>query len=257
MKRGLNLTEQTYERLRADLLACRIFPGEKLNIDTLSKQMSVSLGAIREALSRLTSEGLVTAERSKGFRATPISAVELVDLTNVRIEIESLCLRRSIANAGGSWEAKLQAAYRKLCRTPPRVASDSRRLSDTYAAAHTAYHEALVSACDSEWLLRIRRLLSTQSERYRRLALPLSSRNRDIPGEHHAIMDAALARDEPRTLALMAEHIQATTQMLLDVPILSLNLERPLEVNRLLALATEGGRMLQASSGLASKRITL
>src|ERR1700682_3676421 len=204
MKRGLNLTEQTYERLRADLLACRIFPGEKLNIDTLSKQMGVSLGAIREALSRLTSEGLVTAERSKCFRATPISAVALVDLTNVRIEIESLCLRRSIANADAAWESKLQAAYRKLCRTPPRVASDSRRLSDVYATAHTAFHEALVSGCDSEWLLRLRRLLFTQSERYRRLALPLSSRNRDIPKEHQVIMDAVLARDEARTVALMA-----------------------------------------------------
>jgi DNA-binding GntR family transcriptional regulator len=243
MKRGLNLTEQTYERLRADLLACRIFPGEKLNIDTLSKQMGVSLGAIREALSRLTSEGLVTAERSKGFRATPISAVELVDLTNVRIEIESMCLRRSMANAGTGWESKVQAAYQKLCRTPPRVATDSKRLSDTYATAHTGFHEALVSGCESEWLLRLRRLLSTQSERYRRLALPLSTRNRDIPGEHQAIMDAALARDETRAMGLMAEHIQATTQMLLDVPLLSLNFERsPLEVNRLLALVKTDGR---------------
>jgi DNA-binding GntR family transcriptional regulator len=250
MKRGLNLTEQTYERLRADLLACRIFPGEKLNIDTLSKQMGVSLGAIREALSRLTSEGLVTAERSKGFRATPISAVELVDLTNVRIEIESLCLRRSMANANASWEAKLEAAYRKLTRTPPRVATDSKRLSDTYATAHTAYHEALVSGCDSEWLLRIRRLLSTQSERYRRLALPLSTRNRDIAAEHQQIMDAALARDEPRALALLAEHIQATTQMLLEVPLLSMHLDRPLEVNRLLAFAKGEGNVLHAGPSL-------
>jgi DNA-binding GntR family transcriptional regulator len=236
MKRGLNLTEQTYERLRADLLACRIFPGEKLNIDTLSKQLGVSLGAIRESLSRLVSEGLVTAERSKGFRATPISAVELVDLTNVRIEIESMCLRRSMANGNAGWESKLQAALKKLSRTPPRVATDSQRLSDVYATAHTAYHEALVSACDSEWLLRLRRQLSTQSERYRRLAIPLSSRNRDLPGEHQAIMDAALARDETRAVALMAEHIQATTQMLLEVPLLSLKLERPFETNRLMAL---------------------
>ena len=251
MKRGLNLTEQTYERLRADLLACRIFPGEKLNIDTLSKKMGVSLGAIREALSRLTSEGLVTAERSKGFRATPISAVELTDLTGVRIEIESTCLRRSLANANVSWESKVKAAYQKLCRTPTRVATDSRRLSDTYASAHTAFHEVLVSACDSEWLLRLRRFLFTQSERYRRLALPLSAKNRDIAAEHQEIMDAALARDEPRTVALMAEHVQATTQQLLDVHLLSLDLGRSLEVTRLLATRST------SASASASKRAML
>ena len=148
MKRGLNLTEQTYERLRADLLACRIFPGEKLNIDSLSKQMGVSLGAIREALSRLTSEGLVMAEPSKGFRATPISAVELVDLTNVRIDIESQCLRRALANADAAWESKLQSAYRKLQRAAPR----QKRLAPplrTRMPWRTAFHEALVGACDS------------------------------------------------------------------------------------------------------------
>ena len=70
-----NLTQGAYEGLRADLLACRVTPGSKLKIQDLCERFSVSLGAIREALSRLTSEGLVISEPQRGFRAAPISAV--------------------------------------------------------------------------------------------------------------------------------------------------------------------------------------
>ena len=62
-----NLTQAAYEGLRADLLACRIPPGKKLKIQELCDRLSVSLGAIREALSRLTSEGLVVAEPQRGL----------------------------------------------------------------------------------------------------------------------------------------------------------------------------------------------
>src|SRR5690349_6839687 len=66
---SVNLTQRAYEELRADILSCRIPPGAKLKIQDLCTKFSVSLGAIREALSRLTSEGLVTAEPQRGFRA--------------------------------------------------------------------------------------------------------------------------------------------------------------------------------------------
>src|SRR5580704_6681604 len=115
-----NMTQGAYEGLRADLLACRILPGKKLKIQELCTRFSVSLGAIREALSRLTSEGLVVAEPQRGFRAAPISPEDLSDLTRVRIEIEALCLRRAIAQGDVDWEARLVAAFHRLSRTPER-----------------------------------------------------------------------------------------------------------------------------------------
>src|ERR1700731_5490431 len=83
-----NLTQRAYEGLRADLLACRIRPGSRLKIQELCDRCSVSLGAVREALSRLTSEGLVVSEPQRGFRAAPVSVADLQDLTMVRIEVE-------------------------------------------------------------------------------------------------------------------------------------------------------------------------
>jgi DNA-binding GntR family transcriptional regulator len=216
---SLNLTQGAYEDLRADLLSCRILPGSRLKIQELCTRLSVSLGAIREALSRLTSEGLVVAEPQRGFRAAPISPEDLSDLTRVRIEIEALCLRRAIALGDVDWEARLVAAFHRLSRTPERAPSDPARSNDEWAAAHAAFHMALVEGCGSPWLLRLHSQLYDQSERYRRLSVSLARQTRNIGDEHQAIMEAALGRDADKAVALVTAHMTETTNILLAAKI--------------------------------------
>jgi DNA-binding GntR family transcriptional regulator len=214
-----NLTQGAYEGLRADLLACRIAPGSKLKIQDLCTRFAVSLGAVREALSRLTSEGLVISEPQRGFRAAPISVADLKDLTMVRIEVESLCLKRAIAVGTVDWEARLVAAFHRLSKTPERVASDPARAADDWAEAHAGFHAALVEGADSPWLLRLHAQLYAQSERYRRLSVPLSMEERDVGGEHRAILDATLKRDAEKAVKLLTRHLGATTAILLEADI--------------------------------------
>ncbi|WP_461330679.1 GntR family transcriptional regulator [Bradyrhizobium liaoningense] len=66
-----SLTSALHERLRADILATRLLPGQKLHIAGLAKTFSVSLAAVREALSRLVADGLVQASDQRGFRVSP------------------------------------------------------------------------------------------------------------------------------------------------------------------------------------------
>lgn len=210
-----SLTHDAYERLRADLLACRLQPGARLRINELCQTLSVSLSAVREALSRLTSEGLVVAEPQRGFHAAPISAAELRDITGVRAQIEGLCLERAIAVGDVGWEAGLVAAFHRLSRTPEREAGDEQRMGEAWSTAHRAFHAALAGGCDSPWLLRLRDTLYAQSERYRRLSVPMADTPRDLGREHRELMEAALARDAVRAKVLMAEHLQRTTTVLL------------------------------------------
>lgn len=214
-----NLTVSAYERLRADLLACRLRPGERLRIADLCQHLGVSLPAVREALSRLMAEGLVVGEPRRAIRVAPISAAELKDITDVRLHVEGLCLRRSIETGDLAWEAGMVSAYHHLSRTPEREAEDANRLNDAWSLAHGRFHEALVAACDSPWLLRLRGSLHAQSERYRRLSIPLARANRDLGQEHRAIMEACLARDADAALAALRAHLALTTTILLDADI--------------------------------------
>ena len=195
MAQKFSLTQDAYQRLRADLLSCRLKPGERLRINDLCKQLSVSLGAVREALSRLTSEGLVSAEPQLGFTVAPISAVDLKDLTVVRTEIEGLCLRQSIANGDLAWESRIVAAYHRLSRTPHYAPDDPKRLNESYASAHAEFHQELVSACRSIWLHRMRNILFAQAARYVALSVPLARKERDRNKEHRELMDAVIGRD--------------------------------------------------------------
>ena len=210
-----SLTQSAYEQLRADLLACRFEPDQRLNIVELCETLGVSLGAVREALSRLTSDGLVVAEPHRGFRVAQVSTGDLQDLYRARIEIEGLCLRRSIEVGKLPWESSVVAAYYTLSRTPEYVMQNGAQVRDDWLQRHADFHAALVSGCDNAWLLRIRSQLFDHAQRYRRLSVSLSRTKRNVDKEHKEIMDAALARDAERAVALMSEHLRLTTKLLL------------------------------------------
>ena len=192
-----------------------MLPSQKLKIADLSERLGVSPNAVREALSRMTSEGLVTSEPQRGFWVAPVSESDLEDLTLVRVEIESNCLRRAIAVGDVAWETRVVATFHRLSRTPERDPENPAQSNEAWNVAHRAFHEALVSACDSAWWLKLRELLYTQSERYRRLSVPLAKQKRDAAAEHRALVEAVLARDADRACNLIAAHLKLTTRLLL------------------------------------------
>lgn len=211
-----NHTERIYADLRNAILQNRYPPGSRLRINALCDEHGVSLGAVREALSRLAAEDFVVAEPQKGFSVAPVSLPGLADLTRTRISIETMCLQSAIANADVEWEAGLLAAFHRLARTPMMEAGDSPggpRLSEGWAAVHAAFHAALVAACDSPWLLKIRQMLYDQSERYRRLSTTASHDSRDTLAEHEALMKAALAHDAAAASQLLHRHLTLTSEI--------------------------------------------
>jgi DNA-binding GntR family transcriptional regulator len=111
---GQTLSEGVYQELRTDILACKLHPGAKLQINTLAEAREVSLSGVREALARLSAEGLVVSEPQRGYRVAPVSLEDLTDLTMTRIDVENLCLLRSIEQGGVDWETAVVAAMHRL-----------------------------------------------------------------------------------------------------------------------------------------------
>ncbi|MFM7523004.1 MAG: GntR family transcriptional regulator, partial [Betaproteobacteria bacterium] len=108
------LIERTYGRLREEILDGVLQPGEKLLVEHVKQRYEVGAGTVREALSRLVSEAMVTAEGQRGFTVAPISADDLIDVTNVRVAIETDALRASIRNGDDFWRHRLRLAYEQL-----------------------------------------------------------------------------------------------------------------------------------------------
>jgi len=212
-----SLTSTAYERLRAAVLACELRPGQRLNINELCQSTGFNLSAVREAVSKLTADGLVVADERRGFSVAPISVSELLDLTRVRAEIENLCLRRAMILGDLAWEAGVMASYHIMSNTKRVLGEGAPANNEAWWKAHANYHRALVSACDSPWLMRLRDQLYAQSERYRIRGTQIRlSDARDVEREHQEITDAVLARDADRATGLMTSHFELTTHILLQ-----------------------------------------
>lgn len=211
-------TTQTYEALKRDLLDGAYAPGSKLLIDQIAERFEVSLGAVREALSRLTSDRLVVAEPQRGFTVAPISAADLIDLTQVRIDIETRCLRDAIMRGTLEWEGRLLDTWHQLSRTPLLVEAD--RINPDWTRLHARFHDDLIAACDSVWWLRLRDQLFLQAERYRRMLLPYTRVERRVDDEHREIVELTLARKTDAASEALAAHLQRTDDILLgsDAP---------------------------------------
>ena len=200
---------RAYLGLRAEILASRLRPGERLKIQQLCSRLKVSPGAVRESLASLCAEGFVVSEPWKGFRVAPISVEDLDDLTRTRLTIDIICLRQSIEGGGIEWEPQLVAAAHRLSRLSQQIGPDGLQASDEWAEAHAHYHLSLVAACGSPSLLHVRQGLFAQSERYRRLSLTPRP-GRDLDAEHRAMARAALDRDADRACILMSDHLLMT-----------------------------------------------
>ncbi len=221
------LTSAVLERLRADILSTKLVPGQKLHIAGLAKQFSVSLTAVREALSRLVADGLVQASDQRGFRVSPVSSTDLADVTQTRVDIESLALRRSIEQGDAAWLASVEQAFVALSAVPYRHMDDPQSHNEVWIVRHRVFHRALVNACGSPWLLGFRDILHEQSERYRRLSVRRETGTiRDVESEHAAIVRAVLRRDAEAAVTALKQHFLTTMHLVeLAAPRISENSE--------------------------------
>lgn len=214
-------SDQAYEALLAEILDCRLEPGEKITISDIATRLGFSPGAVREALSRLSAEKWTVATAQKGYSVTPVSTSELRDLTRTRITIEQICLRSAISHGDVEWETSIVAAYHRLHRIPMRIVAGAKtHLNPAWVAAHTTFHSALAAGCDSPWMLTLRAMLYAQSERYRHLSVVLARENRNVDAEHEAILNACLARDADRACTLIEDHLQRTSDIVMISPLL-------------------------------------
>src|SRR5689334_18611244 len=146
-QRRTTRTDEVHAWLRADILAGRRRPGTRLKFPELCAQFDASVGVIREALTRLEEQGLVHSEAHQGFEVIRLSLEDLNSLTDARVELEGLVLRRAVREGDIAWEGAVVSAHHVLERTALLEEAGPSRVSDTWAAAHAAFHETLLSGC--------------------------------------------------------------------------------------------------------------
>lgn len=207
--------EAAYWRIREDILSGALAPARKLQLDALRARYGFGASPLREALSRLAAENLVTTLGQKGYWVAAISPAEFTDIISVRLFVEPEALARSIRNATLEWEGRVAAAFHRLSKIEATLDSDRVALGAAWERENSAFHLVLIENCGSPWLLRFASVLFEQSQRYRRQAISREAvPQATLQQEHLAIRDAALKRNAGLACELLKLHISGTAERL-------------------------------------------
>jgi len=212
---GLPLSEQALISLRRDVTMGVFEPGKKLKVDELQTIYGFSSSPLREALSKLSQEGLIRADDRKGFRVAEISREDLEDITRMRLMLDVQALELAIQFGDDEWEAGIVSAHYKLDKLERTFGDGPVVLDETWIGAHKEFHMALLSACASTRLQQWCSSLFDQAERYRQFSARHRQTGRRKSNEHKRIMDAVLKRDIATARSLLMEHISSTQRNVL------------------------------------------
>ncbi|WP_312806398.1 DNA-binding transcriptional regulator CsiR [Atlantibacter hermannii] len=198
-----------YRWLKNDIICGVYHPDEKLRMSLLTSRYELGVGPLREALSQLVAEGLVTVINQKGYRVAPMSEQELLDIFDARANMEAMLVRLAIERGGEEWEADLLARMHLLNKLESRDASET--MLDEWDQRHQAFHTAIVVGCGSRYLMQMRERLFDLAARYRYVWLRKTVLSvamlEEKHVEHQKLMDAVLARDGALAGELMYQHL--------------------------------------------------
>ena len=215
-------TFDVLRRMREDILCCVLKPDQRLRFGELRQRYDTSVGTLREALSHLVSEGLARTEAGRGFTVASISLADFLDLSELRVWLETRTLADAIRHGTDAWEAEIVSSYFLLNKLGAPRQDDPVGVKREWGKRHKRFHDALVATCTSPWSLHYRSELFDQARRYHWLTM-IHARSRR-KNEHLDLRDAVLARDSDKACALIESHIRTTVaQAASEVPGLTMD----------------------------------
>lgn len=208
------MASMAYQRLRHDIINAQYASGQKLRIRELCLRYDVGLSPMREALNRLSSDGLISQNDRRGFSVTPLTAEHLQELIKTRCWLNEIALRESIANGDSAWEEAIVLAYHRLTRIPRYLNDGPERIyNPAWEEMHRTFHSSLIAACGSLWLKSFCEQLFDAADCFRHLSRVSSVRRELRQDEHQEIMDAVLARDTEKAIQLLNLHVTSTAAL--------------------------------------------
>jgi DNA-binding GntR family transcriptional regulator len=203
----VNLTEEIYRIVKEDILSHKLKSGEKINIDQLARSLEVSNIPIREALSRLQSEGYLHIIPFKGMFVNLMSLKDLNEIFEIRLQLEPLAVEKAALIIPDKRLEELNENMISLhTHTPLRTTNGLESITEM----NFSIHGTILEHCDNTALKNLVKGYIEQIQRYLTfIKLNLDVDNTNVEwSEHNAILQKLIQRDAKGASAAMSKHIK-------------------------------------------------
>ena len=204
------LTDRAYHAIKQDILVCELAPGEDVTERGLGERYGLGKAPLREALIRLTHEGLLKAIPRSGYRITPVTIQDVEDIFALRRLLEPEAARQAAGRIDGTLLKELNA----LCRagyTPGDRASET-----AFLRANRQFHVAIADASGNRRLARLLEQLLEETERLFHLGLAVRDRTEEMQHEHEDLVSALVSGDAAAAESATIRQIDAARTMVMD-----------------------------------------
>ncbi|MPY55925.1 GntR family transcriptional regulator [Streptomyces spongiae] len=222
MARATGKSEAVYERLKQDIESLRLKPGAKLSEIQLGEELGASRTPVREAIRRLSREGLVDFAPGELARVAAISLGGVRSLFEFRMTLESEAAAQVAAQTQVQ-ERALDAFQQLLSQLEMfeesframDAAQQARSFQDFYTLTES-FDQHIIAFCRNPYLARAIREMRSQSLRLRHLSHTGPSRMLTSLDEHRVMIKAIVNGDSPAAAAACRHHLTQTLQALID-----------------------------------------
>lgn len=196
-----------FDALREAIVEGDLKDGDLLRQDQIATMFNVSRVPVREALTRLEEQGLITNQRYKGAVVTSLSLDEISELFEFRALLEGEVIRQAVDMITDETLAEAQDYADQFARVTD---------SNLWGSLNRQFHYTLYKDCKRPYHLQIISNALNNVSRYLRAQLVLTSGIERARREHAGILEAAINRDSEAASALTRAHILGASKSLIN-----------------------------------------
>lgn len=202
-ERDATATDRIFAIIRQAIGELALKPRETLSEKELATILGVSKTPVREALIRLSVEGLVSTLPRSGTHVTPIDPEDLFEAMVIREALETTAVRLAARRADGRGKSLLKETMAR--QNKALLAGDAM----AFHRADDDLHREIVVVSGLRRLWSLLEPVKVTLNRVRYLAAPIPGRMETLIIQHQEIVDAILANDSQAAVCSMRTHLEA------------------------------------------------
>lgn len=193
------MSDSVYLWIKNAIIQGKYKPGEKLSQDALSRQLGVSRSPIRDAIHRLTTEGLLISKPHSGAVVFQMSVESVQEIYDTRILLEQYCAVRSCERVTPETYAKVEEANQSM--------KNCAYNSVKFMQGDRLFHSSLCEISKCYETLDLLEILWNKCETYKSIYYSSAGKAEDTIQEHEEILSCLRNKDTENIKAAIAKHL--------------------------------------------------